>query len=751
MAPKLAYPSVVGRVHNLFHSATKVFKGDHRLWLQYIDFALRSKSGRAAGKIFAEAISLHPNFVPFWITAASWEYFSNHNIHAARVLLQRANRLNPQSKEILLEYCRLELCYREKVMQRLEVFGVEDSDLKEAAVSLSDVPDGKKGDKGALEQISDLNANSGLGSSRNGSNENAPGSNKASDIESAKKKNPFFAGAIPIAVFNAAIKAFPSDLGLRAQFALIVNSFADTTLISNAIYNSIEKDFSEDAAAQSFIARRPYDNPPKIAKPVDTKKKKKESESSHESSTFDVHEATNNCVANFEAQLASSTPSVALYENYIAFLLEVLAKVDSSFAMQWKSETTENSKSNSGTQHSALAAFLRKKVVLVFKEAYANGHYSETLCSKWLDTLLALERLDDAMDAAEKYTSALPSNPLVHTYYFSLIGQIGEYYAIALKNAEDEKKSKKVASSAKNTPSKRSTTRASFKKQHYDTDESDKSDHSDTDDEKENSKKSAGLASDATEEGESRITMEAFQSPKLKKYLNLKSEELSNRMAAVLKSGLDLTHPASGDLFIMYWNHVLDSDAKSVDEDSRRPDESIALAAAMNHYKRTLATLRGAALAKFKSNTLTSAISRWHRQPNSGEEEEYSESSASVARIRAVYQSGLNASPTTLEYFTLCINFETSLNVEQSNTIARRLFESAASDFGKEEKDFWLSYIDWETALGQHSNASQLFTRAKRTLHNPDDFILEYNRKMDAQFKASSTQSASSKASMDTD
>lgn len=660
VVPKLAYPAVIARIHTLFRSATRVFKGDHRLWLQYVDFSLRSKSGRAAGKVYAEAIALHPNFVPFWITASSWEYFTNHNIQAARILLQRANRLNPLSKEILLEYCRLELAYREKVMQRLDVFGVGESDLKDAAVTMDEVPTGSSEPKGALEEVAE----------------------SQTTTTDKKKSNPFFSGAIPIAVYQATIKAFPSDLALRMQFSMIVNSFADTKPISDFIYASIEKDFAENPRALAFVARRPYDNPPKAAIKPEPKSKREETET-EEPSPVDLTEAANNSISNFETQLSAS-PSAELYELYTAFLQTLLVRVDPAFEL---SADVAGSKAESKKDaDEALSSFLRKKIALVFKEAYNNGYHSETLGCRWVDVMLALDRLEDALDASEKYTTALPSNPLIHSCYFSLIGQLGEYYKIAQKAAEVSKKEDK-------------------KKREKKTDES-----------------------AAHDDSAPEISLDAFKSPKMKKFLNLKSDDVNQQLANVLRSGLDLSHPASGDLFILYWNKMLDTEdnAQTPDTDERKPEESIALAAAMSHYKRTLATLRGAALEKFKLSTLKAVMTRWSDRT----------SEVDVARVRAVYSAAIDSPPTSLAFVSLCVSFETSVDTEESAIICRRLFESAVSDFGKKEKDLWLTYIEWETALGLHNNASLLFTRAKRTLENSDDFIAEYNRKRDEEFRA---------------
>jgi tetratricopeptide (TPR) repeat protein len=611
---------------------------------------MRSFTGQAAGKIFAQALAMHPNFVPFWISAASWEYFSNANIQAARVLLQRANRLNPQSQEILLEYCRLELAYREKVMQRLEIFGVEDSELKEAAVSLSDVPSGESNSQGVLEQTA---------------------SDKLDKVDQ-KKQNPFFVGAIPLAVYHAAVKAFPKDLQLRIQFALIIGSFQETTLILDAIYTSIETDFGKDATAQSFVARRPYDNPERKSK-APTKGKKTE-----EPEVIDLFDITNQAVSNFESQL-SSYPSTILYEHYIAFLLDVLNSVDSSFS---STPIDPNSQAQDGAnkpeENSSLTIFLRKKISLVFKEAFTSSHISELLCTKWVDTLLAMDRLDEAIETAEKCSAALPSNPTLHVCFFSLVAQVSDLHT-------HWKSTQSSSSSKRSTP-----------------------------------KKGKGDSS-KTEEDKSSIV---FSSTKLKKYLGWSHDEMGIAISKALKQ-IDLDQPSSGDLFIFYWNHLLHSEenVKSPDDDERTAEESLALAAAMNHYKRTLITLHGKSLQQFKLATLSSALSRWNDK-----------SEESVARIRAVYQSGLDCPPTSFQYFKLCINFETSLSTSRSVTLSRRLFESAVSDFGKLNQDVWLCYIDWETALGQHANASQLFTRAKRTLSKPDEFIHEYTRKMDAEF-----------------
>lgn len=56
--------------------------------------------------------------------AATWEYDENNNMDGARVLLQRGLRVNKLSTRLRLEWCRMELRYRDKVQTRLQLAGL---------------------------------------------------------------------------------------------------------------------------------------------------------------------------------------------------------------------------------------------------------------------------------------------------------------------------------------------------------------------------------------------------------------------------------------------------------------------------------------------------------------------------------------------------------------------------------------------------------------------------------------------------
>lgn len=67
---------------------------------------------------------MHPNKPSLFILAASHE-LDHHSPSAARMLLQRGIRLNPESLDMWKEYVKMELGFIESIRRRWEVLGIE--------------------------------------------------------------------------------------------------------------------------------------------------------------------------------------------------------------------------------------------------------------------------------------------------------------------------------------------------------------------------------------------------------------------------------------------------------------------------------------------------------------------------------------------------------------------------------------------------------------------------------------------------
>lgn len=91
------------RVHFIFNRACNRFRFDIKLWFQYFDYCVRSKSSKLLSKAFAKCLQLHPHNSALWIRAASWEFQHNQNISNARMLMQRALRINKADEHLWLQ------------------------------------------------------------------------------------------------------------------------------------------------------------------------------------------------------------------------------------------------------------------------------------------------------------------------------------------------------------------------------------------------------------------------------------------------------------------------------------------------------------------------------------------------------------------------------------------------------------------------------------------------------------------------
>lgn len=116
--------ALVRRQLHIFERAVNKFKSDVGLWVQYIEVAKREGARALVGRITARALQLHPNQPGLFILAASHE-LEHHSPSAARVLLQRGIRMNPESMDIWVEYLKMELGFIETLRRRWDTLGIK--------------------------------------------------------------------------------------------------------------------------------------------------------------------------------------------------------------------------------------------------------------------------------------------------------------------------------------------------------------------------------------------------------------------------------------------------------------------------------------------------------------------------------------------------------------------------------------------------------------------------------------------------
>lgn len=167
--------------------ATKKFPGDMGLWMQYIDFCKKEKANKKLARVFTSVLRLHPRDWQLWVLAAKYYAEMQGDMSTARSYLQRGLRFCKDELRLYLEYAKLEMVYLAKLAARRKLLGLDEekqekADEDENMISLPTItaedldPDAGKG----IEEV----------------NEDA-----LKRLENA----PAFTGAIPIAIFDAAI------------------------------------------------------------------------------------------------------------------------------------------------------------------------------------------------------------------------------------------------------------------------------------------------------------------------------------------------------------------------------------------------------------------------------------------------------------------------------------------------------------------------------------------------------------------
>ena len=216
----------VRRLHFIFARALRRFKGDVAMWLQYVEFCRRTGSVAVLPKTFAKALQIHPTCETLWVQAASWEFGGNRNAENARVLMQRAIRMNPRAPKLYLEFFRLELLCLARA----------------GPVAGPAKPPRPEGEECEQEEDDDDEG------------EQDPRQTVLADLAS---------GALPLLIFRSCMEAVApaghATLELHASFLGVAEEHDPrfSGRVQAAVLGAIRERFAEDEAAAALLAERP--------------------------------------------------------------------------------------------------------------------------------------------------------------------------------------------------------------------------------------------------------------------------------------------------------------------------------------------------------------------------------------------------------------------------------------------------------------------------------------------------------------
>ncbi|KAH7085921.1 U3 small nucleolar RNA-associated protein 6-domain-containing protein [Paraphoma chrysanthemicola] len=255
-------------IYFLYNRATRKFSGDLTLWMQYIDFARKDKAYKRLNDIFTSVARLHPTKPEIWVHAANYFMDTQADITNARSYMQRGLRFCKNSEYLWVEYAKLETIYVGKIAGRRKILGLDADHSK--AQEAGDDGDGDV-DMISLPQVTAEDINPSL-KQNDGVDEVA-----LQNLASA----PVLTGAIPLAVFDSAMKQFQGKPKVAERFFAMFAEFEQLSCIPRILQHVLEylhqiSPQSVDTAICEFrvrlFGRNPADPefPPALADAFDT-------------------------------------------------------------------------------------------------------------------------------------------------------------------------------------------------------------------------------------------------------------------------------------------------------------------------------------------------------------------------------------------------------------------------------------------------------------------------------------------------
>ncbi|KAL8849487.1 MAG: hypothetical protein Q9221_005569 [Calogaya cf. arnoldii] len=236
------------RIFFVLDRATKKFHGDKSLWMLYLSFARKQKANTKVAQIITNVLRLHPARPELWVYAANYAWEERADITESRGYMQRGLRFCNRSKRLWSEYLKLEMIYIAKISATRRAPGLDLKGPEEEVIQDSDdfgqdmvkLPNATTGDKG-LESI-------------------AADSARPTIPESKIASTPALAGAIPIAIFDAAMKEIPDDPSFGTLLFDCVAQFEGLGCAKRILQHMVQSlmlSTPTDAATLSCFIREP--------------------------------------------------------------------------------------------------------------------------------------------------------------------------------------------------------------------------------------------------------------------------------------------------------------------------------------------------------------------------------------------------------------------------------------------------------------------------------------------------------------
>jgi len=192
------------RIFFVFDRGVRKFPGDTKLWMQAIEYARSQKALKKVTQMLTGVLRLHPTKPELWIYAARFALEENGDMTEARGYMQRGLRFCKNSKQMWLQNFRLEMSWVAKIFARRRILGIESVKRNEEQIKVS----GEDDDVMMLPKLT--------------AEDIVPEEEQEDKVYVTALENleatPIMSGAIPVAIFDAAMVQFDQNAELSRNF-----------------------------------------------------------------------------------------------------------------------------------------------------------------------------------------------------------------------------------------------------------------------------------------------------------------------------------------------------------------------------------------------------------------------------------------------------------------------------------------------------------------------------------------------------
>jgi len=204
------------RIFFILDRGTRKFHGDVGLWMQYLEFARKERANKKLVRILTDVLRMHPTKAELWIYAARYAMDVQADIEAARSYMQRGLRFCKNSKNMYLEYSRLEMQYIAKIAARRRILEPPLHERDEDMIALRDTTAGDFDSDPMRPEVVDESTLKSLAAT------------------------PAMVGAIPMAIFDTAMKQFSHDALLGERFFDMFGEFHQVPCASRVLQHALD-------------------------------------------------------------------------------------------------------------------------------------------------------------------------------------------------------------------------------------------------------------------------------------------------------------------------------------------------------------------------------------------------------------------------------------------------------------------------------------------------------------------------------